>query len=176
MGWGMMGVEARPCRVVGLRAAPVPTAAAGDGGLGDPELPAVPAGFPHRLPGRCFDKAHRFAPGEQQDLRLPPTRGLPPPLFGCCMRTGGAARLRITSRCAAAVEGPSPGEPCAPLCLGGFPRSPPLCIPGTVGCFTRDAQGWGRGPPPTHTHRWVSLLDLREDLRDRVLDPAPRQQ
>lgn len=42
----------------GLRAAPVPTAADGDGGLGNPELPAVPAGLPHRLPGRCFDKAH----------------------------------------------------------------------------------------------------------------------
>ncbi|CAN8202464.1 unnamed protein product, partial [Coccothraustes coccothraustes] len=42
--------------------------AAGDGGLGGAELPAVPAGLPHRVPGRCPGQTHRLAPGEQQDL------------------------------------------------------------------------------------------------------------
>ena len=65
-------------------------AAAGDGGLGGAELPAVPAGLPHRLPGRCPGEAHRLAPGEQQDLSLPPRRL--PGLWMLHENTRGATR------------------------------------------------------------------------------------
>uniref|UniRef100_A0A8C6ZMH4 TBK1 binding protein 1 n=1 Tax=Nothoprocta perdicaria TaxID=30464 RepID=A0A8C6ZMH4_NOTPE len=54
--------------IVRVTPCPLRAAAAGDGGLGHPELPAVPARLPRGLPGRCLDKAHRLAPGEQQDL------------------------------------------------------------------------------------------------------------
>ncbi|XP_075767527.1 TANK-binding kinase 1-binding protein 1 isoform X2 [Pelodiscus sinensis] len=53
-------LQGRACAVLA-----VDQPADGDGRFRHPELPSLPAGVPHRLPGRCFDQAHRFAPGEQ---------------------------------------------------------------------------------------------------------------
>ena len=58
----------------GLRAAPCPQLLLETVDSEIRSCPLCQLAFPIGYP-----EAHRFAPGEQQDLRLPPTHGLPPP-------------------------------------------------------------------------------------------------